>query len=457
MTLRPWAILSVEMVDVARSVVWLSTILVLMPLILFAEGAGKRQLTRTPRNHSLDNNDNYSADNRFLCFDTRATRMTGNGSSTSIMKVDVRTGEETVVYEPKPVVLDPVNAAPGVIAASYNPAVDEVVFIHGPLVSETPLLGFYGKTNRRGAVAPANGKSPVRFLDYRDVASQVTPPGAHRGGTHRHEYSLDGRRVGFTYDDHLLPAYGRTVGMLVEHPKAPGGVSHWSTILVSVVPEHMARPGDLISAAGDSWLGKMGLMRAFIGRVKENDGSYRNSLFVVDVPAHVNVTTADAGTQSRFPAPPHGVRVRRLTHTAVSGIVRGSRDGKRIAYLAQAPDGTTQVFLIDSQGSDAIQATQFPNGVQSVRWHPSDEWIGVLTGNAVAVTDVRPGAGFGRSIVLADPKPPAGKPEGLVWSNDGRQMAFNRRVAGTGKDADGHDFLQIFLVDVGSEVIHSRP
>lgn len=430
-----------------------------MPMMMHAGDAGERQLTRTPRNHPLDNNDNYSQDNRYLCFDTRGTRMTGNGSSTSIMKVDVRTGAESVVYEPKPVVLDPVNAAPGVIAASYNPVADEIVFIHGPLVSEAPLLGFYGKTNRRGAVAPASGKGPVRFLDYRDVASPVTPPGAHRGGTHRHEYSRDGKRVGFTYDDHLLPAYGRTVGMLTPHPKAPGGVTHWFTILVPVAPEHMARPGDLVSAAGDSWVGKMGLMRAFVGRVKEKNGSYRNSLFVVDVPAHLNVTTADAGTQSRFPSPPQGVRIRRLTQTAVSGIVRGSQDGRRIAYLAQAADGVTQVFLIDSQGSgkEAVQATHFPNGVQSVRWHPSDEWIGVLTGNAVAVTDVRPGPGFGRSAVLSDPKPPVGMPEGLVWSNDGGQMAFNRRAAGVGKDAGGKDFLQIFLVDFSSEMIHSRP
>jgi len=78
--------------------------------------------------------------------------------------------------------------------------------IHGPLVSETPTLGFYGTRNRRGGVVPGAGvnTNTVRFVDYRDVTSTVTIPGAHRGGTHRHEYTLDGKRIGYTYDDHLM-------------------------------------------------------------------------------------------------------------------------------------------------------------------------------------------------------------------------------------------------------------
>ncbi len=34
-------------------------------------------------------------------------------------------------------------------------------------------------------------------------------PGALRGGTHRHEWSGDGKWIGFTYNDAILKALGR--------------------------------------------------------------------------------------------------------------------------------------------------------------------------------------------------------------------------------------------------------
>jgi len=415
--------------------------------------AQERQLTTAPRNHALDNNDNYSANDRYLCFDTRMTRVFANGASASIMKVDVRTGEESVVYEPQPAVLTKTQVAPGVIAASYHPSADEIVFIHGPLLSETAESGFYAKTNRRGAVAQADGTSGARFLDHRDVTSAVTPPGAQRGGTHRHEYSGDGQRIGFTYDDHLLPGYGRTVGLLVPRNDAPSGATHWFTILVPVVPQNDARPGDLVSATSDSWVGRHGLLRAFIGRVKEADGTFRNSLYVVEIPAHVDVTTAQAGTRSTFPTPPQGVRVRRLTHTNHQGIVRGSPDGQRIAYLAQDANGKWQVFLIGVDGQGVTQLTRFPAGVRhGARWHPSGHSLAVVTDEGVAVVSTRPGTNFGKSVMLTRH---AGI-EGLVWSNHGRQLAYNRRVPhpSGAKDGEGLPFLQIFTIAVPGRILN---
>jgi hypothetical protein len=341
----------------------------------------------------LDNNDNFSFDDRYLCFDTRGTE---------IWKVDVRTGEETLVY----------GKGPRAMAASYHWTRDEIVFIHGPFEGE------YGKTNRRGAVV--DGKGALRFLDVRDALSAVTPAGAHRGGTHRHEYSLDGKRVGFTYDDHLLASYGRTVGMVADGKFA---------VLVAVVPEAAAKPGELVMASGDSWVGREGLMRAFIGRVKEADGRYRNSLFVVDVPADVDMSTAFAGDLKRFPGPPRGVRVRRLTYGEVSGIVRGSRDGKWIAYLSAGADGTRQVFVIGSDGGGARQVTRVPGGVSGgVRWHPTDKYLAVSTGRGIAVSELE----TGKLTYLTE----AGG-DGLVWSNDGKTLAFNRKAGA---------YQQIFLV-----------
>ena len=457
-----------------RLIRWVAVVLVLAVSSNFLEPsaeAAERQVTYTPLNHCLDNNDNFSHGDRFLCFDNRETDGPGPGNSTRIMKVEIATGAESIIYAPQPVLVHPTNSAPGVIAASYNPVADEVIFIHGPLVSETPKVGFYAKTNRRGAVAPADGSGKIRFLDYRDVTSPVTAPGAHRGGTHRHEYSLDGKRIGFTYDDHLLTQYGRTVGMMMASRKAPGGVTHWTAILVPVVPEGTAKPGELESAAFDSWIGAKGLMRGFIGKVKEADGSYQSSLFVVDVPEDIDITTSDSGTQSRYLAPPKGTRVRRLTHTEAAGIVRGSPDGRRIAYFANAPDGTRQVFLIDSSGSDRdpdpgkrpVQATFLKGGTKGgTRWHPSGNTIACVSDNGVVVTCVKPGPRFGVSHFLTEHGPGQILPEALVWSNIGRQLAYNKRVPAKDasgralKDFSGHDYQQVFVVafpDAGGDGI----
>ena len=303
------------------------------------------QLTYSPISHLLDNNDNFSRDDRFLVVDTRDTLGGGIGNGTTIMKISTTTGLENTIYAPYPIVVNgPTGSAPGLGAASYNPAADEVVFIHGPLMADVPTLGWYGTTNRRGGVVIADGNGELKgFLDYRDVTSAVTTPGAHRGGTHRHEYARASTRIGFTYDDMLMTTYARTIGMLVPHERAPKGVTHWAVLLLDMAPTNGAQPGQVERAADDSWVGAKAVMRGFIGRVKEADGTYKNSLFVVDIPENVDVTTAVAGTTTTYPKPPQGVRMRRLTNVESAGIIRGSLDGTRIAYYATAPDNTRQV------------------------------------------------------------------------------------------------------------------
>lgn len=289
----------------------------------------------------------------------------------------------------------------------------------------------------------------------------MTTPGAHRGGTHRHEYTLEGNRIGFTYDDFLLQDYGRTVGYMEPHPRAPKGVSYWTAILVPVVPQVQAKPGDLIRAADDSWVGRRGRMRAFIGQVVEADGkTVTSSLFVVDIPETVDITTSDSGTKTTFMKPPRGITIRRLTRTPAAGIVRGSHDGTRIAYYATAADGSRQVFIIDARGSDQdpdpakrpIQASFLPAGAAGgVRWHPTGNSIAVLSDNGVASICVKPGPLFGATYWLTPHGAGLRAPEALVWSHDGSLLAFNRRVPtydATGKlvkDFNGNDFRQIFL------------
>lgn len=408
-----------------------------------APAQGEWQLTFSPIPKSLDDNDNFSADNRFLVYDTRDTFGAGLGNATSIMKVSVATGLENYVYAPKPFVTG-AKAAPGMGAPSFSPIGDEVIFIHGPFLSETATRGFYGFTNRRAGLVRGDGGGEISFLDCRDVTSDVTPPGAHRGGSHRHEYSADGQRIGFTYDDHFLTQYGRNIAMMVRSPKAPCGGNYWTTVLAPIVPVAESKPGDLERAADDSWVGSKGLMRAFIGNVKEADGSVMRSLFVVDIPADVDFTTSYSGTRTKYMTPPKGTTIRRLTSTPALGIVRGSLDGSRIAYYAMV-DGVRQVFVIPSLGSDRhadpamrpVQVTRLEHGASSsVRWHPSGNSLAVLSDNGVAVVCVKPGPLFGKTHWLTRHGADAPATDGLVWSRDGRLLAFNRRVP----------IRQIFLV-----------
>ncbi|MBI5283049.1 MAG: DUF3748 domain-containing protein [Candidatus Solibacter usitatus] len=442
------------------SVLCVAALSLLAGVSLAQDAEGEWQLTFSPISKLLDNNDSFSRDDRFLVYDTRETFGGGIGNGTMIMKVSISTGLENFVYAPWPVLIGS-QAAPGLGAASYSPVDDVVVFIHGPLVSETAKLGFYGGTNRRGGVARADGSGDVGYLDCRDVQSEPTPPGAHRGGSHRHEFSADGSRIGFTYDDALLTQYGRNIGYMVSHEKAPCGVSFYAALLAPVVPAAESKPGDLERAADDSWVGAKGLMRAFIGNVKEADGKVMGSLFVVDIPENVDITTAGSGTKTVYPSPPVGTRVRRLTTTPAGGIVRGSLDGTRIGYFANAADGSRQAFIINAQGSDQhqdpamrpVQVTTFEKGATGgLRWHPSGNSIAVISDGGVAAVCVKPGPLFGKTAWLTPRGAQIPAADALVWSHNGKLLAYNRRVptynaAGAlVKDSGGNDFRQIFLV-----------
>lgn len=424
----------------------------------------ERQVTYSAKNHNLDNNDNFSPDGRYLCYDTRATAGPGIGNGQTIEMVEVATGIETILYAPESVTGE--QAAPGVGAVSFSPVAWHVAFIHGPPLDTVDARGYYGKRNRNGAqVAARPGEEgELTWLDHRDTAdSRPTLPGAHRGGTHRHEYTLDGSRIGCTYDDALLPEYGRTIAYMEPHPDAPGEATHWFAVLVKTVPEAQSRPGDLVKAYGDSWVGRDGRMRAFIGATRLENAGVVESLYVVEVPPSVDITTADAGSAPEYPTPPEGVRVRRLTHTAAGGTVRASHDGRRIAYYAEAEGGTTQVFVIASDGSDQnpdpakrpVQVTHFEGGVDSgLRWHPSGRHIFCAADGGIAAVCVEEGAHFGETRFIT-PHGDGRARIDLVVSPDGSLAAYGMAVpafGGTGERVyayDGSDFVQLFVAPTG--------
>jgi len=425
-------------------------------------------IQNAPINHELDNNDNFSQDDRFLVFDAR-TAKGGIGASHLIAKVEIATGRITPLYQPP----QPNVFGPGVGAASYSHVRDEVVFIHGPF-HPTGHENQYEQYRRVGVIVPGDGSGTLRQSDARDTQAPYTP-GALRGGTHRHEFSGDGKWLGFTYNDAVVAAYGRSIGKnfdlrtigvtRLEPPlpwspsrQFPNQAAGFSVLVVVVVPDPKPGSDEISHAAGDSWVGRNGyqradgtrqLARAFLGTTRDRAGNEVDELFVVDIPSDITQPGPLgplAGTDRTFPMPPAHTVQRRLTHSerrrrpGCQGIVRTSHDGSQIAFLMRDDRGDWQVFLISPLGGKPRQATFLAGGVDTgVRWHPSGHSIVTVAGTRIVITDVRPGPQFGKSQVLSDHGP---APFALVLNHAGTKLAYNRRLR-----AGNRELTQIFIDD----------
>lgn len=412
----------------------------------------EKQISYSNKNHALDNNDNFSPNNKFLCYDTRGTVFNNNiGNSKTIEKIEIATGRETVLYQPESVTGE--NAAPGVGAVSWHPTEDKVVFIHGPDVGEVEARGYYDITNRTGVEVSADGNDIITKVDRRDVmTNRPTTPGAQRGGTHRHEYSRNGKRIGFTYDDFLNSHYDRTIGYMEKNSNAPEGYSHYFAVILKPTEKGKSKPGEIEKASGDSWIDPAGTMRGFIGKVRaENGVDYQSDLFVADIPESVDITTAFSGNDTIYPEPPAGIKIRRLTRSGkVEGIVRGSFDGKFIAYLSPDDNGIQQVFVTKAYDDESIsdeafqpcQLSSFDSNASSLRWHPEKYWVFATSNGNIAAICAEPGRNFGKTIMItADDQ----ERKELVVSNDGKMLAYTLlRKSEDGNKTD--KFKQIFTL-----------
>lgn len=420
----------------------------------------EKQITFNAKTHALDNNDNFSADGNFLCYDTRYMVFNTNlANSKSVEKVAIATGEETILWQPESVSGE--NAAPGIAAVSYHPTENKVVFIHGPELEDVEKRGFYDIRNRNGAIVGGDGRGKFSITDLRDVSKdRPTTPGAQRGGTHRHEYSRNGKRIGFTYDDFLQQDYDRTIGYMETNTNAPEGFRYYFAVLLKPVKKGESKPGEIEKAYGDSWVDSLGSKRAFIGKVRAKNGvDYDTSLFVAEIPSSVDITSAYSGDADNYPEPPKGVKIKRLTHNSSDeGIVRGSYSGKQIAYLSKDEKGILQVFVISVDGSDLSetsedkpkQVTTFITDAGYIRWHPSDQWLFSISDGKVYASYVGSSDGFGKSILLT---PDDLIREALVVSPDGKMLAYNVNMphASESRVIEGkqnNEYYQIFILEL---------
>jgi len=435
------------------------------------------QITFEPRNHYLDNNDNFSPDDKWLVYDTRSDvpgpAVNEIAANSNIEKVNVDTGQIVVLY--KTAMQSPYG--PGVGAASYHPKENKVIFIHG--LRNCNKDRSYSFWRRTGVMVDESQPGVPIFVDARDVTEPYTP-GALRGGTHRHEWSADGNWIGFTYNDAVMARIERETGKHVnlrtigvatalrpvdvdDDPDGENVDGIWfSALVVKVVPDPKPGTDQISRAFSDAWVGTRGYRkpdgtwqraRAFLGNVRDKAGRKLTEVFIVDIPDRIDIPGEDGpleGTSTTMPMPPKGTRQRRLTYTEdrkYPGVVteprhwvRSSPDGRWISFLARDDNGIIQVFFVSPLGGEPVQVTHHTSSVQStVRWRPDGKEICYVCDNSIYICDVSNGPNFGkaRRVTARTDKPPMCP----VWSHDGKKIAFNRLVPNGNKY-----YKQIFLL-----------
>lgn len=422
----------------------------------------ERQLTFDPRGHQLTNINVWTPCSQWLAYDVRPSGASFTGLS--IERVNFASGQVEVVYRAQH------GAHVGVVTVSPD-APARYAFIHGP--EHPDSFWHYDFHHRRGVIVSEPDRELAITLDALDITAPYTP-GALRGGTHVHVFSPDASRLSFTYNDHVMheldPALDlRNVGVAVplqgvnppkQHPREYDG-SHYCVLVSATTPNPQPGSDQINRAYEEGWVGEQGYSKpdgsrqrwalAFIGDTLSQQGEKLPEVFVVDLPEN-DADYAKAGdvplqgTATTLPAPPLGVQQRRLTYTGqrnYPGVattprhwLRSSPDGSAIAFLMQDDRGIVQLWTISPNGGEANQVTQADHNIQSAfSWHPQGGKIALVCDNSVMLCDIA--NGNMQRLTKRTAQPPLG--DAVVFSPDGKQVAFMREVAG---------FNQIFVVAV---------
>lgn len=427
----------------------------------------ERQITFDLRNHQLSNINVWTPDSQWLVYDLRPDG--GSFTSKTIEKIHVNTREVTQIYQANS------DAHVGVVTVSPNNP-PRYAFIHGP---ENPDKSWqYDFHHRRGVYVKQDEWGYCHNID----ALSLTPPfvaGALRGGTHVHIFSPDGQWLSFTYNDHIMHelneawdqrnvAVAVPVGPVIidnrSHPREYDGEYFCCQITTTTV-RPSAGSDDITRAYEEGWVGKKGYRRkdggwqqraiVFIGDTlalsPDNQAEkIVPEIFIVDLPDDPQKMKQQGeyplqGTEQLLPAPPYGVKQRRLTfthHLNNPGLalqprhwLRTSPDGSQIACLRQDDHNVVQLWLVSTCDGELRQVTHGDSGVQSAfSWDNTGEYITFIYQNSVALCQVS----TGKITKITTSSIPAPCAEAVVFSPDNSQIAFMR-------DLDG--YRQIFTVD----------
>lgn len=431
----------------------------------------ERQITNAAHGHLLTNIGVWSPDSRWIVYDTRSSVDGAVFDGQTIERVEVATGRVELLFHSWE------GANCGVV--TYHPSADRVVFILGP---QHPTQDWsYSPTHRQGVIVDCSRPLMAVNLDARDLSPGFTP-GALRGGTHVHTFNFDGSLVASTYEDAVLEQafktnpsadrnlrgiavslLGRTVAVPKSHPRNHSGESF--TVLATQLHDRPIPGSDQIDrACEEGWIGTHGYRRAdgvlqkyalaFQGTVTSRNGRASSEVFVLDLPQDLNELTQPSsgplqGTATTRPAPPRGVRQRRVTITddrkypGLAGPrhwLRTTSDGQWIAFLAKDDEGVVQVFLVSPNGGPLLQLTSGRHSVDSaISFNPRGTAISYVADSSIFVTSLITGNTKRLTVATADNPP---RPEACVFSSDGESIAFMRTVKQGGQ---AHN--QIFVVE----------
>lgn len=411
--------------------------------------AKARQITFEPHGHIITNVNVWSPDSRRIVYDIRSDVAGNLFDGDRIETVDIQTGDIQILYSTQN------EACCGV--ATFHPHEQLVIFILGP---ENPTPEFtYGAARRQGVMVFEECPELTTFLEARDLTPPFTP-GALRGGSHVHVFSPDGKKVSFTYEDHVLERLehrlpkahlnqrnigvsilGQPVEVKMTHERNHDGTAF--SVLVSKTVNHPTPGTDEISRAYEEcWLSSERI--AFLGDTIDEQGRVVPEVFVLDLNVDLTVAGAEPleGTTTTRPAPPHGICQRRLTWTPANCVcrsprfwVRGNPAGSAVAFLRLGDDGLPHLWLVSVDGGEPRQIDH-TTGIQSAfTWSPDGCWIACKADNAITVISTKDG--HHRTLVQSTDI----RPEAVVFSPNGEHIAFVQTV-------DGYN--QIFVVDLES-------
>ncbi len=414
------------------------------------------QLTHAPHGHTLNHIQVFSPDDAWLVYDTRNVD-TNLGQTCCIRMVNVHTGEDRLLYQTP----NQTPHGPGAGAVTFSPTQAQVLFLHGLRNADARLP--YAMTRRTGVLIDTQKPGHPHFLDGRNTAPPFTA-GALRGGTHAHSWSADGQWVCFTYNDEVMERLAasdptvadlRMVGVMapvraVKVPNNNGADAfdgEWFAAVVTRVTENPTPGTDEINRAFDeTWIGRAGYTRpdgsrqhralAFQGNVRNGANQTVTEVFVLDLPDNLTLAAPGQpleGTSTTRPNPPVGTVQRRITFTerGIEGPrhwLRSTPDGALIGFLAKDKNEQVQVFGVSPNGGAIRQLTHQPHSIQTpFSFSPDGSRVAYAADNSVFVTDLNSGQATRLTPRSTDETRPI---NGVVWSNKGNRLVYNRYVAG---------------------------
>ncbi|KAA1195130.1 DUF3748 domain-containing protein [Photorhabdus heterorhabditis] len=424
----------------------------------------ERQITFDNRSHQLTNINVWTPDSQWLVYDVRPHGASFTGLT--IEKIHAYSGKTEIIYQAKE------GAHVGVVTVSPTEPV-RYAFINGPEFPDEQW--HYDFHHRRGVIVSEDLPRKAVTLDAMDITAPYTP-GALRGGSHVHVFSPDGSRLSFTYNDHVMheldPALDlRNIAVAVplksvesskRHPREHDG-SYFSVVVSSTTPQPEPGSDEINRAYEECWVGQAGYRKeddrwqrwalAFIGdTISPETGKKVPEVYIVDLPEQ-DADYAIAGekplegTETTLPAPPAGVKQRRLTftnHKCWPGVVinprhwlRASPDGEQIGFLMKDDNSIIQLWTISPNGGEPCQITKSNYGIQSAfSWDRSGQYVVFICDNSVMWCDVQ-NSQMQRLTKRTEKAPAA---DAVVISPDSCHVAFMREVDG---------YMQIFLVETG--------